>query len=336
MSSGAKPLAVYRNAAEALVGSVWNILQYGTEVTVRGSTTRELTEQCFQITHPLERCVVVPHRHNSIFATIAESAWVVAGRNDLTFLSRYLPQAPTFSDDGEVWRAGYGPRLRDWHGVDQVREVFELLKKDSASRRAVMAIFDPEADFHPSKDIPCNNWLHWTIRDGCLHVSIVIRSNDIIWGFSGINSFEWSLLQEMLACWLGVKVGAQTYFVGSQHFYERHNGRAGRIASPGNGDICYITQPMQVAYDDTFYAFDRHMLRWFALEERLRTEDVPDRILDAYPEPLFRSYLYMLRAYWLLQQGETGKQCMRSLESLEGTDLHHAANEYFARKDKKQ
>jgi len=103
-----------------------------------------------------------------------------------------------------TWRGAYGPRLRNWFGVDQVAAVFQLLRADHASRRAVINLFDPSRDFAQSKDVPCNNWLHFLIRDGHLVLNVVTRSNDIMWGFSGINTFEWSVLHEMMAFWLGV------------------------------------------------------------------------------------------------------------------------------------
>jgi len=43
------------------------------------------------------------------------------------------------------------------------------------------------------------------IRDGKLHMNVIVRDNDAVWGFSEINSFEWSVLQEMMAYWTGLK-----------------------------------------------------------------------------------------------------------------------------------
>ena len=65
----------------------------------------------FTLENPLEREVNVPPRRASLPAQIAETLWVLSGRNDVEFISHYLPRAKDFSDDGVVWRAGYGPRL---------------------------------------------------------------------------------------------------------------------------------------------------------------------------------------------------------------------------------
>jgi thymidylate synthase len=192
----------YRNAAAAMVAKLSQLLLTGEEVSVRGKLTRESMQQLVSLSNPLERCIVVPARHNNVFASIAETMWVIAGRSDIAYLSNYLPRAVKFSDDGETWRAGYGPRLRHWPGVDQFDAVVRTLTTAPTSRRAVMSIFDPSVDYQDSLDVPCTNWLHFTVRDNKLDLSIAVRSNDIMWGFSGINTFEWSVVQEMMAHWL--------------------------------------------------------------------------------------------------------------------------------------
>lgn len=149
----------WRNATHAFIGNLGDLLAQGSRISVREHDTIELRNRQIELEYPLERCIVTPRRHNNIFATVAETIWVVAGRNDLGFLSHYLPRAPDFSDDGCTWRAGYGPRIRKWQGVDQLAEVVRILRANSDSRRAVMSIFDPAQDFVESKDIPCNNWV---------------------------------------------------------------------------------------------------------------------------------------------------------------------------------
>ena len=154
---------------------------------------------------------------------------MLGARNDVAWLERYLPRAPEFSDDGLTWRGAYGPRLRRWAAVDQIEQVRQLLLSDRSSRQAVMSLFDPGQDFVRSKDIPCTNWLGWIIREDRLRMNVVLRSNDVCWGFSGVNSFEWSVLHEMLAHWVEAEVGDANYLAMSLHLYEWHSDRAARV-----------------------------------------------------------------------------------------------------------
>lgn len=141
----------YTNVTHAFVDGLRDVISEGKPISVRGSNIMELRNRVIVIEKPQERCLVTPGRHNNIFATIAETMWVLAGRNDLNFLSHYLPRARDFSDDGRTWRGAYGPRLRNWHGVDQLRENLTLLRHEVGSRRAVMSIFDPALDSIPFK-----------------------------------------------------------------------------------------------------------------------------------------------------------------------------------------
>lgn len=145
----------YRNISFATAGSVVDVLDHGANVLVQGSATRELIGRITTLERPLERYLFVPKRHNDVFAQFAETMWMLAGRDDISWLSKYLPIAPNYSDDGQTWRGAYGPRLRRWGGrVDQLDNVRRLLSEDRASRRAVMVLFDPERDFADSKGYP--------------------------------------------------------------------------------------------------------------------------------------------------------------------------------------
>ena len=133
-----------------------------------------------------------------------------------------------------------------------------------------MSLYDPATDFIDSKDIPCNNWLHWLIRDGKLHLNVALRSNDVIWGFSGINCFEWSVLQEMMAFWAGVEAGDATYFASSFHVYKRHYERAEEILKSFRGVHCYDFDLPPPKFCTPFKEFDCSMSRWFEIEGEIR------------------------------------------------------------------
>jgi thymidylate synthase len=319
-------MSIYRNVNEALPSLARRILDEGACVPSRAGATKELTFQHFTITHPLEREIVIPGRKANIAAQIAETMWVLSGRNDIEWLSAYLPRAAEFSDDGKTWRAGYGPRLRKWSRgmtigaspmfVDQMQEVISLLVEDPSTRRAVMSIFDPAVDYQDSKDIPCNNWLHFLARDGFLDLHVAIRSNDLVWGWSGINQFEWSVLLEVVAAYSNLGVGRIHYAVSSLHIYERHWDRS-RLWEPAQ----YPTQSEQ-RFRPRGISWDRLTSQWFALEQMIRAEpqdrgEVMAEIRE-FPEPMLRSWLYLL-SWW------TGDY--RSLYPLKGTRLQVAADE---------
>lgn len=326
-------MTVYRNAQAAFLGELSEISARGETVTVRGTTTREIQAAVLELTAPCERVILVPGRNNSIFAAIAETMWVLAGRNDLDYLSAYLPRAPDFSDDGVTWRGAYGPRLRNWNGTDQIAEIRNLLDADPTSRRAVATIYDPDRDFVQSKDIPCNNWLHFLERDGKLHLNVTARSTDIWWGLSGINLFEWSVLLEVMAYWLGVDVGVLRFFTSSLHLYERHYRQADdvlRTAQPAI-DTAYDPEVTTPRFATSWQDFDDVVREWMGLEARLRAGDDLDALGAQVADPLLRDFLTMLDIYWNHQRGADVTAIRAKIDRLGSVDLAAAAIEYIAR-----
>lgn len=285
----------YRNISLALVGSVRDLLFTGSDVVVKERATKELVSRNTRLERPLERYLSVPNRQNDIVAQFAESMWVLSGRDDVKWLAKYLPRASLFSDDGMTWRGAYGPRLRNWNGIDQIDAVRRLLLADRASRQAVMSIFDPARDYSPSKDIPCNNWLGWIIRDDHLHMSAALRSNDVWWGFSGVNAFEWSMLHEMLAFWVGAEVGCADYHAMSFHLYSDHFARAEKTVASFHGLSPYDFGVERAAFATAWGDFGAALERWFELEEKISAR--PDAELGSFGcvgDPLLDSGLTLI------------------------------------------
>lgn len=222
---------IYMTGRQAFYSQL-RMLQSAREVTVRGMTTRELAFNRFTILHPNDRLMNVPGRNGNPFAQVAETLWVLAGRNDLDWLERYIPQCKKWSDDGKTWRAGYGPRLRQWpiaslsgipawYVLDQLGKCVDKLNADPMTRQAVISLWDPGSDWvEGSKDYPCNNWLHFLQRDGALHLNVAVRSNDIWYGFSHVDFYCWSTLLQLMATWTGLDVGTMTWNATSFHIYE--------------------------------------------------------------------------------------------------------------------
>ena len=296
------------------------VLAEGDEITSRAGLVKELLHVGITLQNPCDRYITNPARKASVAAQIAETVWVLSGRNDVEWLSHYLPRAAEFSDDGRTWRGGYGPRLRAWPRrdgdgdvIDQLRWVVGHLRADRSSRRAVVTIYDPVTDSQPGKDIPCNNWLDFKSRLGRLHLHVAIRSNDLIWGWSGINAFEWSVLQEVVASILGIDVGPLSFSISSLHVYGRHWARAGKVL----GVLHVRGAPSPRTSVTSVEELDDLLNAFFLCEERIRLGQPLDFSLDIFPDPLLRSWLRVLCWWW------TGDES--HLEPLAGTTLYNAA-----------
>lgn len=299
--------AEYQEINHALASLSKDLMGKGAELDSRNGKVRELAFVDFAIADPLQREIRLAERKHSIVAQIAETMWVLSGNDDIEWLGRYLPRAKDFSDDGKTWRGAYGKRLRKWPRrdgsgdvIDQLRYVVDLLKKDPDSRQAVMTIFDPVVDTAPGKDIPCNNWLHFLIRDNQLHLHIAVRSNDLIWGWSGINYFEWSTLLEVVASLLNIEVGKMHFSISSLHVYEPHWRRAQNLvwAKPVQVDRPSPRMDPIRSIDH----LDANIELWMERERLIRNDKVSDQYAytrcASFPDSLLRSWLFVIAYYW--------------------------------------
>lgn len=318
---------ICQNASDALPHLLRDLLDEGDEVSSRAGRTMELTHVGITLEKPWQRELLVPHRKPNLAAQIAETMWVLAGRDDMEFLSRYLPRATDFSDDGKSWRAGYGDRIRHAGrrtgagNVDQLKYVVDQLKLSPLTRQAVISIWDPVVDTMPGKDIPCNDWITFSNRLGELDMHVGIRSNDAIWGWSGINAFEWSAMLEIVAGLVGVGVGKLHFSTTSFHVYEAHWERAGKMKR------CEVTMPTEDLKDSPRFGvqlsrvslekFDEWTKNWFAIEAMIREDSkYADEAVEAFPEPMLQSWLRVLQWWW---SGDA-----RYMEPLLGTRLGDA------------
>lgn len=291
---------IYASPVDAFLGQSGRVLALGHAISRRTDPTRELVGESFVIQRPTSRCIVTPNRNNNIAAAAAEAVWMLAGRDDIRFLAPYLPRAASFSDDGLTWRGAYGPRLRHSFGVDQLDRVRSLLLEDRFSRRAVASLFDPRCDYDDTKDVPCNNWLQFMCVDDALEMYISARSIDLVWGFSGIDAFQWSVLQELMASWVGLPVGRQHWFIGSCHIYQRHLDRVQQILAAAQPTV---SDRRAIPYAGTWESLADDLQAWFTVEDLLRYGgDVScTEIESLVSEPLLRSFAVCVAGFWDLR-----------------------------------
>lgn len=148
----------------------------------------------------------------------AEFMALVCGWQDVEWLARFNKNVAQFSDDGVVFYGAYGPRL-----FRQLVNVLGVLIDDPDSRQAVCSIWEPKDLLADTKDKPCNTQFYLKVRDNALHLTLLRRSADIIWGVP-YDNFIWGMLLTHLAQCLNVKTGALVEVIDSLHLYTPHAG----------------------------------------------------------------------------------------------------------------
>jgi thymidylate synthase len=276
IEAASNPDAFARVAAALAAHGVVDTTRRGVQTMVElpGPTVVELSD-------PLQYMPLSAARRCNPWVSLAEFPWLMQGSNRIAWLQRFLPRAAMFSDDGVSWRAGYGPRLAGrvaggGHG-SQVQRVIEQLRVAPGSRQAIIALWYPHLDMvDGSRDYPCTISLHFTISNDRLDCHCHMRSNDVVWGMSGVNMVNWPLLQHGIARQLGVGVGSYFHIADNLHTYERHQAMMARAAFPINGyDDPYpcingesvaraapdLSQPGMAAFDEAIVVVERFIQR---------------------------------------------------------------------------
>lgn len=211
------------NCHQALADGIRAVLLNGEETMSRNGPVLTIPEPVrIKYVNPRSRVLLSPTRDANPFFHLAEAAWMLAGRNDLETLQKYVSTFDKYSDDGQTLHGAYGHRWINHFGVDQLEKIVEELRTPG-SRRAVLGMWDPAADIPKlstgGKDVPCNTHAYFCIRNGGLEMTVCNRSNDAIFGCFGANLVHFSVLQEYLAYRLDVAVGAYYQFTNNLHIY---------------------------------------------------------------------------------------------------------------------
>lgn len=216
-----------RNVHEALPEAVRLLQAHGIQRETRnGMALVAPFPVTTEYARPTERVLFWPQRDANPFFHLAESLWMISGRDDVRFLTRYVSDFGKFSDDGETLHGAYGRRWRRAYEMrnmqdDQLAIIARRLRENPDDRRCVLQMWDAEADLDSSsKDVPCNLVVSFQ-RDvvGALDMTVFCRSNDLIWGAYGANAVHFSLLQEYLATWIGCEVGTYWQVSTNWHAY---------------------------------------------------------------------------------------------------------------------
>lgn len=310
----------------ALIRASKYLLSDGIQRIVGGRTCIELPEPvCLKITNPSARLITIPDRKWNIFLAFAESLWIATGRNDISMISYYLNRLKDFSDDGSTMRGAYGPRFRCYNGssddykisslhqsgiisdnnskeaIDQLRFVVGCFEEDINTRKAIIQLGDPAKDCFEAtgrkkatKDFPCTRSLHF-IKDSkqnSLNLIVHMRSNDLLWGASGVNIFNFTFIQEYVAKILGLCLGSYYHIADNLHYYSDHSEQI-KLFSTIDPPTPSIYEYPAGNYD--FKRFNSELIKLSEWEEDFRLQRTSEAML--FDDPFFSDWANVLYSF---------------------------------------
>lgn len=189
------------------------ILTVGEEVAPRGLKTKELLGHSFMVHDATDMLAVKTGRKLNVSFAAGDALSVIGGFTDHQWLAKWNPRILHYGEHG-----AYGPRI-----APQVQGVISRLQADPHSRRAVVAIWDPQKDLwygEQHTDYPCTVSCQFMIRNGRLDTHVSMRANDAWFGLP-YDVFTFSQLGATIANVLAIPVGSYYHHATSLHLYEK-------------------------------------------------------------------------------------------------------------------
>ena len=121
----------------------------------------------------------------------------------------------TMADSSRLVRSNYGWQ---WEREHQLDKVVAMLKSNKDTRQAVISIYDGKEIDTYAKDTPCTYAVQFTVLNDKLEMSVLMRSNDLWYGFCN-DQYCFASLQETVAERLSMKTGSYYHFAHNLHLY---------------------------------------------------------------------------------------------------------------------
>ena len=144
-----------------------------------------------------------------------EWQWYLSGDPNAEEIAKKAPIWCHHMDaNGEV-RSNYGWQ---WKRNNQLDYIISKLSEKPNTRHAAITIYDAKEWPTYTHDTPCTYAVQFTIVDDRLNMTVLMRSNDLWFGFCN-DQYCFSLLQKKVAEELNIKIGQYYHFAHNFHLY---------------------------------------------------------------------------------------------------------------------
>lgn len=181
--------------------------------------TKALFNIGFYIHNPLDMNIKANYRGFNEEYAEAEWKWYCTNNPSIDALGEIHGSIPpiweTMADSKREVRSNYGWQ---WERGHQLDKVVAMLKHNKDTRQAAISIYDGKEIDTYAKDTPCTYAIQFTIVNNKLEMSVLMRSNDLWYGFCN-DQYCFASLQKEVSERLSIKVGSYYHFAHNLHLY---------------------------------------------------------------------------------------------------------------------
>ena len=171
--------------------------------------------------HPSDMFILNGERNWNREYADAEWQWYLSGDRNINKLGDIYGKIPPIwkrmaDKDGNV-NSNYGWQ---WKRNEQLDNVIAMLESNPDTRQAAISIYDAKEinDGHYQNDTPCTYAVQFTILNNKLNMAVVMRSNDLWFGFCN-DQYCFASLQMLVAYELGIECGEYYHYAHNLHLY---------------------------------------------------------------------------------------------------------------------
>ena len=181
--------------------------------------TMAMFNQGFTILNPTDRMITNETREFNLEYAEAEWQWYLSGEPTIDTLGSIYGKIPKIwqkmADENGKVNSNYGAQ---WERGWQLDKIVAMLKNNPNTRQAAISIYDGKEISSYKYDTPCTYAVQFTVVDNKLNMCVVMRSNDLWFGFCN-DQYQFSKLQEMVSKRTGYDMGTYYHFAHNLHIY---------------------------------------------------------------------------------------------------------------------
>jgi len=185
---------------------------------VKQDNTKSVSNIGFYIMNPMDNHIKTPFRKWKNSYAELEWDWYLSGSRDVSNIKKKAKLWDKMHNGDNIVNSNYGYQ---WNRNNQIDFVVDELTKNPNSRRAVITIYDGKEHGIHALDTPCTLNIVFSISDDKLNMSVLMRSNDLWFGFCN-DQYCFSKLQELISDKMEIEIGWYYHFVNNFHIYEQH------------------------------------------------------------------------------------------------------------------
>jgi thymidylate synthase len=205
----------FKNAEQAFHYNYCEIHRTG----IDHANTKALFNVGFYIANPLDNDINLDFRKLNKEYAEAEWQWYLSGDRNINKLGEIYGKIPEIwkrmADENNEVNSNYGWQ---WLQNSQLDRVIDKLQANRETRQATISIYDGKQIDKYSNDTPCTYAVTFNIIKEELHMSVLMRSNDLWFGFCN-DQYCFSKLQELVSKEINIPVGTYYHYATNLHVY---------------------------------------------------------------------------------------------------------------------